>query len=98
MRVVDGAELGAVIPSKASWAWRISRPSTSKRSGLAARFVASWIATTRPSRTPSMPQHSFGKITPRVRDDALEQRGIDPHYLGLESGALVLVVVARTRR
>src|SRR5689334_20470829 len=38
-----------------------SRPSTSKRSGLAAMFSASCTLTATPSRTAIMPQHSLGK-------------------------------------
>src|SRR4051794_25729935 len=40
--------------------WTAS-PSTSKRSGLAARFSASCTLTATPSLTAIMPQHSFGK-------------------------------------
>src|SRR5688500_12900853 len=75
-----------------------SRPSTSKRSGLAARFSASCTLTARPSCTATMPQHSLGKsrrawATMRSSSSAaisISPEGIDRRFAGGRAGPLLL--------
>src|SRR4051812_48256906 len=83
-----------------------SRPSTSKRNGLAARFSASWTSVAAPSRTATRPQHSAGKSRrawSTMRSSSA--CAIRKRLLRLQRGALVLVhaprrgvVLARERR
>src|SRR3954453_1419691 len=85
------APSSAPSASKTSWASMISRPSTSKRSGLAATLVASWIATASCSRMRLSPSIRWGSRAARARGCARGAR-LRCALLGLQSWALVLVL------
>src|SRR4051794_35813046 len=92
-------------PSIASRRRARSRPSTSKRNALPARFSASWTSVAAPSRTATMPQHSSGKSRrawSTIRSSSA--CAIRKRLLRLQRGTLVVVdaprrlVVARQGR